>query len=301
LRSNRLETTERPTRSASVQRLGATVPVRRTKEPAMTRTRVVCSLAVAAAGLALLGGGPPGTSAQEREHADRCHQPGPYQLPHGGEPVDLDPADLSHRITNRYWPMRPGTTWVYRETEGADVNRVTVTVLDRTRMVRGIRARVVHDVVRRDGRVVEDTYDWYAQDSGGSVWYLGESTREYADGEPASTEGSWEYGVDGAQAGIVVPARPRPGCRYRQEHLAGEAEDRAAVLSVREDLRLSVGRFADVLSTGDYAGLEPGVVEHKFLAPGTGPVLELSVSPGAGRAVLVAMRQSPSSALRRTT
>jgi hypothetical protein len=98
--------------------------------------------------------------------------------------------------------------------------------------------------------------------------------------------------VDGAQPGVIVPARPRPGCRYREELLTGEAEDHAAVLSVSEDLRLRTGRFPDVLSTGDYSHLEPGVVEHKFLARGLGPVLELSVSPGAGRSVLTSVHRA---------
>lgn len=255
--------------------------------------RLALAAAVAAAGLApavhVLTAGT--ADSRAGQSASRCRQPGPYELPHGGQRVDLDPADFSHRITNRYWPMRPGTRWIYRETEGPDVQRVTVTVLRRTRTVRGIEARVVHDVVRADGEIAENTFDWYAQDTGGSVWYLGEHTREYDDGRPVSSEGSWEYGVAGAQAGVIVPARPRPGCRYRQEYLRGVAEDHGAVLSVREDVRLRIGRFADVLSTGDYSRLEPGVVEHKFLARGVGPVLEQSISPHGGRDVLLTTRQ----------
>ena len=243
-------------------------------------------IALAVGGLSYSGQAAPSDPAQERP--DRCHQPGPYQLPHGGEEVDLDPGDFSHRITNEYWPMRPGTTWRLREGSKANGQTVKLTVLERTRMVRGIRARIIHDVVRQDGEIVENTFDWYAQDSGGSVWYLGEFSREYEDGVPVSTEGSWEYGVGGAQAGVVVPAVPKPGCTYRQEFLAGEAEDYASILSIREDLDLRVGEFPDVLSTGDYVGLEPGVVEHKFFARGVGPVLSQHISPSGGREVLVA-------------
>ncbi len=268
-----------------------------TKEVLPTRARSLPALAVTATvGLAVAfgslstGQASPAASppANAQAQPGRCHQPGPYQLPHGGERVDLDPADFSHRITNPYWPMRPGTTWTFREGRGAGEQRVRLTVLDRTRLVRGIKARIIHDVVRVKGEIIENTFDWYAQDSGGSVWYLGEFSREYENGVPVSTEGSWEYGVDGAQAGVVVPARLRPGCRYRQEFLAGEAEDYAAILSIREDLHLPVGRFADVLTTGDYVGLEPGVVEHKFFARGVGPVLSLHVSPTGGREILVA-------------
>ena len=250
----------------------------------------------AAAGLAVaVGGLPNGQASPASTSPDttnptaggRCHQPGPYQLPHGSEHVDLDPANMSHRITNPYWPMRPGTTWNFRDRSGSSVETVRLTVLERTRTVNGIKARVLHDVVREDGEIIENTFDWYAQDTGGSVWYLGEFTREYENGVPVNTDGSWEYGVDGAEAGVVVPAKPKPGCQYRQEFLEGEAEDYAAILSVREDVHLPVGKFSDVLSTGDYVGLEPGVVEHKFFARGVGPVLSLHVSPTGGREVLV--------------
>ena len=146
-------------------------------------------------------------------------------LPRGAEPVRLDPRDFSTRIDNPWWPMRPGTRWVYREEDAAgERQRILVTVTRRTRVVAGVRARVVRDVVTdARGRLVEVTDDWYAQDRAGNVWYLGEATREYEAGRRASTAGSWEAGVGGAQAGVVMPARPRPGVEYRQEHLRGEA------------------------------------------------------------------------------
>ena len=134
--------------------------------------------------------------------------------PQGSEPVKLDPADFTTRIDNRYWPMTPGTRWVYREDgENGRSQRVTVTVLHRTEKVAaGIRARVVHDVVRQGGRLVEDTYDWYAQDRERTIWYLGEDTSEHAAGGGSTREGSWEAGVDGAQAGVIMPAHPRRDC-----------------------------------------------------------------------------------------
>src|SRR5919108_3079791 len=115
-------------------------------------------------------------------------------LPHGSEPVNLDPADFTTRIDNPYWPMKPGNRWIYRETdsEGAK-QRVVVTVTRRTKLIaNGITARVVHDVVTEDGMPVEVTDDWYAQDRAGNVWYLGEATQEYDNGKPGSTEGSFE-------------------------------------------------------------------------------------------------------------
>jgi hypothetical protein len=210
-------------------------------------------------------------------------------LPTGSEPVHLDPADFTTRITNPYWPMRPGTRWVYRETDAdGGQKRVVVTVTDRTKLIaNGVTARVVHDVVTRRGRLVEVTDDWYAQDDAGNVWYLGEDTTEYEDGRPVSTEGSFEAGVDGAQAGVVMPARPRRGMRYRQEHYEGEAEDRASIVSVREQAGTPAGHFRRVLMTRDVNPLEPKVLEFKFYARGVGPVLAVGISGGSEREELV--------------
>jgi hypothetical protein len=217
-----------------------------------------------------------------------CASDGPSPLPTGGEPAELDPSDFGPRIDNPWWPMRPGTRWVYRETDGeGGEQRVEMTVTQRTREVLGIDARVVHDVVTEDGRVVEDTYDWYAQDDRGNVWYLGEDTREYAEDGTVSTEGSWEAGVDGAQAGILVPAQPEVGMRYRQEYLAGEAEDAAEVVSLDARAVVPAGRFEHVLTTLDTTPLEPGLVERKHYARGIGPVLAVTVAGGRSREELV--------------
>ena len=134
-------------------------------------------------------------------------------LPQGSDPVQIDPADFSIEIDNPYWPMKPGSTWVYREGE----QRVEVTVTNRTRTVMGVETRVVHDLVTEDGVPVEDTFDWYAQDADGNIWYFGEDTTEFEDGKPIGHEGAWEAGVDGAQPGIVLPADPEVGLTYRQE------------------------------------------------------------------------------------
>jgi hypothetical protein len=210
------------------------------------------------------------------------------QLPTGSEPAKLDPADFTTEIDNAYWPMSPGSRWVYREVENGDVQRVTVTVTDRTRTIDGIEARVVHDLVTTmDGDKVEDTFDWYAQDKDGNLWYLGEDTKEYEDGKVVSTEGSWEHGVDGAEAGIIVAAEPKQGLTYREEYYRGQAEDAAEVLDVGAKVQVPYGRFTGAMITRNYSGIEPNVEELKFYAKGVGPVLELLVSGGAGRTELL--------------
>jgi hypothetical protein len=207
-------------------------------------------------------------------------------LPQGSEPVKLDPADFVARIDNPYWPMARGTKWVYRETDGeGNVQRVEVVVTERTKTILGIGATVVHDVVTEDGKVKEDTYDWYAQDTSGNVWYLGEATKEYG-GATVSTKGSWQAGVDGAEPGVVVPADPEVGMTYRQEYYAGEAEDAGEILSLDEKATVPYGSFENVLMTKDSTPLSPDALEHKFYAKGIGPVLAIAVS-GGGREELL--------------
>jgi hypothetical protein len=204
-------------------------------------------------------------------------------LPQGGDPVDIEPARFSAEIDHPFWPMAPGTVWIYREGE----QRVEVTVTDRTRSVMGVETRVVHDLVTENGVPVEDTFDWYAQDDDGNLWYFGEDTTEFEEGEPAGHAGAWEAGVNGALPGIVLPAEPEVGMTYRQEHYAGEAEDRAKVLSVDEVVSVPYGDFTGALQTEDTTPLEPGLVEHKFYVRDVGPVLALKVKGDTGREELV--------------
>ncbi|UOQ87775.1 hypothetical protein MUN74_10710 [Agromyces endophyticus] len=212
-------------------------------------------------------------------------------LPVGSEPVTLDPADFTSDIDNPYWPMKPGTQWVYRETDPDGDLTVRVTATSETKVVaNGVEARVVRDTVSRGVDIVEDTFDWYAQDQAGNIWYLGEQTAEFEHGEVASTEGSFEAGVDGAQAGVALPADPQPGMAYRQEYLEGEAEDAGAVLGVDELVEVPYGAFTGALLTRDTTPLEPDVEELKFYAAGVGPVLTLAVSGGAGREELLDVR-----------
>jgi hypothetical protein len=217
-------------------------------------------------------------------------------LPKGGEPVDLNPADFTTNIDNRYWPMSPGAKWVYREvdTEGTD-QQVVVEVTNQTKKIaNGIEARVVRDTVTEKGVPVEITDDFYAQDEHGNIWYLGEYVTNFENGKVVDHDGSFEAGVDGAQPGIALPANPAPGMSYRQEYYKGEAEDRAAVVTVGEEqVEVPVGYFEhDVLMTRDLVPTEPKVQELKFYAPGIGPLLSIHLDGAGGRAELISYTTS---------
>jgi len=216
----------------------------------------------------------------------------PRPLPQGSDPVTLDPADFVAQIDNPYLPMAQGARWVYRETDPqGSSQKVKVTVTTHTKRILGIDATVVHDAVTAKGELIENTFDWYAQDNCGNVWYLGENTKEYENGKVVSTAGSWEAGVDGAQPGVVMPADRQVGLSYRQEYYAGEAEDAGGILSLDEHVKVPYGSFDGVLMTKDYTLLDPDVVENKFYAKGIGPVLAVDVSGGSGREELISFEK----------
>ena len=219
-------------------------------------------------------------------------QPARAPLPQGAEPVKLDPADFTTEIDNEWWPMRPGTRWVYRETAPDGTRqKVVVTVTGKTkRIANGVEAVVVRDEVTEGGAPVEITDDWYAQDRDGNVWYLGEDTTEYEKGRPVTKGGSFEAGKDGAQAGVIMPTDPRPGLNYRQEYYKGEAEDRGSIVSLDEQAEVPAGHYRPALMTRDENPLEPKILEFKFFAKGVGPVLAIGVSGGSDREELVSFR-----------
>ena len=205
----------------------------------------------------------------------------------GDYSVTIDPADFVPVIDNDRLPFSPGNKWVYESTSGGEVERIEVVVTEEQRTVMGVSTTVVRDTVTVDGELVEDTYDWYAQDKEGNVWYFGEATAEYEDGEIVSTAGAWEAGVDGALPGIAMEADPTVGDSYRQEYYPGEAEDMAEV--VRSDVSEEVvfGAFDDLIVIEEWTPLEPDVVEEKSYASGVGVVLETTVQGGSGRIELI--------------
>jgi len=189
-------------------------------------------------------------------------------------------------VDNPLFPLRPGTVYVFEVRDDGRILADTIRVLRETKRVAGVTATIVHDRVSRAGVIVEDTYDWYAQDTSGAVWYLGEDTREYRDGKVVSTAGSWQAGIGGARAGIVMRAKPKVGDTYRQEYRKGVAEDMGRVVRVDDTLTVRAGRFAHCVSTDDWSPLEPNVKERKTYCPGVGLVREVG---GSERSELVAV------------
>jgi hypothetical protein len=190
----------------------------------------------------------------------------------------FDPADFTGAaIDNPYFPLEPGTTFVYGGTEEKQPSRDVVTVTHRMKTVLGVACTVVRDRLFLSGKLAETTADWYAQDKDGNVWYLGEDTKELKDGKVVSREGSWQAGVKGAIAGIIMQADPHVGDTYRQEFLKGKAEDRAQVLSLDTSASVPYGSFETAQLVKEWSPLEPNVIDHKYYARGVGLVREVTV------------------------
>jgi len=205
-------------------------------------------------------------------------------------PPQIDPDNFVSEVTNPYFPLEPGTTFVYRgETEGVPTRDV-MTVTTNTKEILGVTTTVVHHLSYEGGVLIEETFDWFAQDVKGNVWYFGEDTKELDEnGNVISTEGSWEAGVDGAQAGIIMLADPKKGKRYQQENAPDIAEDMAQVRRLNASVCVRYGCFDNVLVTKEWSPLEKGVVENKYYAKGVGFIFGVMVKGGNEQTELVSV------------
>jgi len=191
----------------------------------------------------------------------------------------------SLNINNPYFPLVAGSVYKYDvagvddETGEAFTERIVVEVTNQTKLIEGVRTRVVLDRVYSEGLLIESTFDWYAQDDNGNVWYFGEDTTafEYDDeGNLIGTEtgGSWISGVDGAQAGTIMEAKPRVGHRYYQEFAPGDVLDIGVGVSTRNRVKVPVGKYLNVFRSEETTVTEPNVLANKLYAPGVGAVVE---------------------------
>jgi hypothetical protein len=203
---------------------------------------------------------------------------------------NIDPAEFTTKIDNKYFPLKPGTTFVYKGKFHGVPERDEMAVTHDTKRVMGVRCVVASDRVTESGELIEQTYDWYAQDEKGNVWYFGEHVTEYKNGKVTGHEGSWESGVDGAKPGIAIQAHPKVGDTYRQEYSKGVAEDRAKVLSLNKSATVPYGSFDHVLMTEEWTPLEPNVVERQYYVAGVGDIIESTVKGPPERIELVAVK-----------
>jgi hypothetical protein len=230
----------------------------------------VLVVAVVAAILAL-------TRADPAESARSCPKPPAF------------PSAFAARVDNPYFPLVPGTVYTYKGREGGDPAKDVVTVTGDTKTILGVAATVVRDQLFHNGKLAEDTFDWYAQDADGNVWYLGEDTKELENGQVVSTEGSWEAGVDNARAGTFMPAQPAVGQSFRQEDAKGVAEDCAKIVDLGASVKTPFVTSSSALKTEELSLLEPGVLDNKYYVRSVGLVREQTVQGGDDELGLVSV------------
>lgn len=185
----------------------------------------------------------------------------------------IDPSKFVTKIDNPYFPVIPGTTFIYEGETADGLEHDEFAVTHRTRVIDGVRCVEVHDTVRIDGELTEDTLDWFAQDLDGNVWYFGENTHELENGLITTIDGTFLSGVDQAKPGIIMKAHPRIGDFYPQEFDLGNAEDFAEVTGLNATVSVPFGAFQKCLRTRETTPLEPDLTEDKYYAAGVGNVL----------------------------
>jgi hypothetical protein len=202
----------------------------------------------------------------------------------------VDPAQFTSPVANPYFPLKPGTVFVYRGSEGRQHLIEHLRVTRKTKRIEGVTTIVVSDVLFSNGRLNEATYDYYADDNHGTTWYFGEKTATYdKHGHVKSREGSWLAGRNGGEAGVIMPANPKPTDAYRQEFLPKHAEDQAWIVADHGTVTVPFGTVTDVVRSYEWTRLEPNVVSLKLYAPHLGIVMEKDVAGGNEFMQLVAV------------
>ena len=205
---------------------------------------------------------------------------------------EIDPANFTTTVDNPFFPLAPGTSLTYEGVRDGAGQRDVFVVTGETKEVMGVTCVVVRDTATKikDGRLIERTDDWFAQDKDGNVWYMGEDTKLYdKKGNVIDTEGSWQAGVDGALPGIVMPGQPQAPAAYRQEYYVGHAQDMAWIVDLEQKVRVPYGSMDGVLETLEWSPLETDVIEKKYYASGIGLVYSTSVAGEVENAKLVSV------------
>jgi len=251
------------------------------QQPSPWRRLAVSSVAAIGLLASAVAGATSSAAVATTSPARHPHHPGPAAFTHG-------------RVDNPWFPLKPGTKWTYRGSDEGDRTRDVMIATYRTRVVDGVVCRVVLDRVWTNGRLSERTRDFYAQTRRGTVWYFGERTATLnRRGGVISREGSFTSGVDGAEAGVFMTARPRPGPSYFQEYYPRHAMDIFTVLRRGAHVSTPLLWSDHALLTKETSPLERGVVDHKYYVRDIGDVREVTVKGGNERLHLVAMTHVP--------
>lgn len=249
----------------------------RNKRPGTTGRPWPRRLALGAAVVAIALLTAAATPSHQPRHGDR-DEGLPVFGPGATYHPEIDREDFGPKVDNPWFPLKPHTTFTYVGTKDGKQARDVYTITSHTKVIDGVRCRVVFDRLFLNGQLAERTYDYYAQDEEGNVWYFGEDTVSLDDqGHLTDTSGSFRAGRNGAQPGVFMQAHPQIGRRFRQEWYKGQAEDVFRAVSRNARVTVPFGSFRHALRTEEFTALEPGVLDNKYYVRGIGQVVETSV------------------------
>jgi hypothetical protein len=232
----------------------------------------------------------PPTSATPTATATATVAPGMIEAAPGWGNVSA--SDFATSITNPWFPLKTGAVWVSRGIKDGKATIDTYRVTGQTKVILGVTCSVIRDALTQKGKVVEGTWDWYAQDKQGNVWYFGEDTKDYnASGQVTSTAGTWQAGVNGARPGVFMPANPQVGMGGYQEYYPGQALDKYKIIKLATSVTVPYGSFKSALETQETTALEPGVLDHKYYVKGIGQVAEQTVKGPKETSFLAKLRK----------
>jgi hypothetical protein len=241
--------------------------------------------------VAMLGGSCGSSGGKSASRTTAAATSAPRLAPtHGTYSPSIDPADFVAVIDNRYFPLKPGAGFHYRGVaeDGRTPQSDDMVVTRRRKAILGVKCTVVRDTVSSRGRLIERTFDWYAQDKAGNVWYMGEDAHEVEHGRLVKASDSWKAGTGGAKPGIIVPGNPQAGQEYRQEYYPRYALDQARVLGGGGPVRVPLGTFKRTLLTEETSPIDPAR-ERKYYVAGVGDVEEQTVAGNHERIQLISI------------
>ena len=193
---------------------------------------------------------------------------------------DINSAKFTNgtNLTNPYFPATAGKKYIYEGQTSDGLEHIEEQRLASTKTILGITCIVVNFKGYLNGKLIEEAWDWYAQDTSGNVWYFGEAVDNYnPNGTLKDHAGSWEAGVDDAKPGTIMPANPQMGMAYREEYYFNHAEDRAEITGTGLTVSIPMNTYTNCIKTRNWTELEPDLNENKFYAPGIGVVKEVDL------------------------
>ena len=191
----------------------------------------------------------------------------------------IDPASFSATVTNKYFPVTTGTRSVFEGPSSDGAVKIEIAPTGETKTIQGVNTAEVKSVTTVADKVVDNSWDYFSQDTEGNVWYFGHTSQKLENDQVTEVD-SWMAGVDGAQAGTIMKAEPKVADLYRKAYAIQVDEGLGEVQAIDESVTVPAGAYTQVVKTKNTDAIDPGSEETIFYAPDVGPVQVVDVKSG---------------------